>query len=179
MRGAGEWVRARSRPCDGAEGRGASQRRRPPSKRYDCVTAAASEAHSRRRPGLKLPTPAKRGCFPNPTPGLKFTRCSAEEGYCTSTCSSLARTSARPSVAARAPGSVPDSTAARSASASAPASPNPRLTPCPARGCTAWAASPTSASRGSTYLAAKQSGEGRDKPLATCERSRLRGGGGE
>ena len=42
--------------------------------------------------------------------------------------------------------------------ARASASPSPRFTPCPARGCTAWAASPTRARRGSTYLQARVEG---------------------
>ncbi|PNH11650.1 hypothetical protein TSOC_001487 [Tetrabaena socialis] len=56
------------------------------------------------------------------------------------------------------PGSDPASTAAATAPASAAASPSPRFRPCPARGCTACAASPTNASRGRENLRA---GEGR------------------
>lgn len=60
---------------------------------------------------------------------------------------SYAWASSRPS-----PRSPPASTAPASASASTAASPKPRLTPWPAMGCTACAASPTSARRGRTYL---------------------------
>lgn len=55
------------------------------------------------------------------------------------------------------PMSLPDSLAAAKARARQLTSPKPRLTPCPARGWTACAASPISAKRGRTYLRANKS----------------------
>ena len=53
---------------------------------------------------------------------------------------------------ASSPKSLPHSVACARVSTRARTSPNPRLTPWPANGCTEWAASPTSAKRGRTYL---------------------------